>query len=259
MKGSFLLLLLTILISSFLLVSCGPEDEEIDPEDVFNLTSEDADWMVSFVGGAGIDKATEQMIMVSYMGEVSDITADDVTRLTMNGVDLTLQSIIPGIYVASGVQVDPGVTLAWKFYFNNQLKGSVSLPLPYHCVGSFPATFDPAESASISWTLDHENQYQVAGANSSKYVSATEILTDEYIKSIPVTNRSFTVPANSIQDFGEGTNHSLFIDQLNYKLDNRIAFVAWNGSDHSYQKELVSDPGRLTRHGRSLLRCLNQH
>lgn len=222
MKNCLLLLGVLLLALSFMLTACDGDDDEngFDPTNIAGINADNADWIVNLMAIVQNAKSRQYMVMVTYTGDNTTLQPTDMTTLEVDGTPLSWMSSQPGYYHTQTL-FTPGQSYSLAFKFNGTLKASTDFTIPWVADGTFPASFNPAQSAEISWTMSHNNQYQVAGVNSSKYVSSTENYSDEYIKSIPTSARSFSIPANSVQDFGAGTNYTMFVDEINYKNVNR--------------------------------------
>ncbi|HRY83701.1 MAG TPA: hypothetical protein P5533_03610 [Candidatus Cloacimonadota bacterium] len=228
MKRSFWIFMLLLLALSFTLISCGNDDDnndDFDPTDMAGVNADNADWIVN-ITPMEAGRENDFMIMVNFTGDNTTILPTDVLVLKIDGVALSWLSSFPGYYHTQ-TDLTAGQSYEFSLLFNGSVKATTTMTLPYVANPSFPASFDPAAAASFSWTLSGNNQYQVAAAQSSKYVSATEHYADEYIKSISPSDRSFNVPANSIETWGAGTTLTLALYQINYKNVNRVAFMAY--------------------------------
>lgn len=236
MKNKFWMIALLLIAVIFTLVACGEDDDndDFDPTDLAGINAENADWIVNFAAAQLEDKTTHYMVMVNYTGDNTTLQPTDIATLEINGSPVSWMSSMPGYYHTQ-LDLNAGETYNLKFKFNNVEKASTSFTLPNNCVGTFPASFNPAQATDISWTLDGNNQYQVAGVNASKYVSATENYFSEYIKSLPTSTRSLDIPANAVESYGSGTMYNIFVDQLTFKNVNRIAFLGWQGDYSEYQ------------------------
>jgi hypothetical protein len=234
-----------LLALSFSLVACGgdDDDDDFDPTDIAGINADNADWIVNLMAIVQNEKSREYMVMVNYTGDNTTLQPTDMVTLEIDGTPLSWMSAMPGYYHTQTLFV-PGQTYSMKFKFNSTEKANTNFTIPWVCDGTFPSTFNPAQASEMSWTLSNNNQYQVAGVNASKYVSSTENYFDEYIKSISTSARSFSIPANSVQNFGAGTSYTMFVDEINFKNVNRIAFLGWESDMTVYQaqkKELTPE------------------
>lgn len=235
MKNVLLIFGILLVVMSFVLTACGGDDEEdFDPTDLAGVNAENADWIVNIAAFQAGDKENDYMVMVNYTGDNTTISATDVASLEIDGNPVTWMSSFPGYYHTQ-LDLTPGQTYSMKYKFNGVEKASTNFTVPNNCEGAFPSSFNPAQAASMTWTLGTNNQYQVAGVNASKYVSAQENYFSEYMKSVSTSSRSFNIPANSVESYGTGTTYTMFVDQINFKNVNRIAFIGWQGDDTQYQ------------------------
>jgi hypothetical protein len=246
-----------LLLASLLLAACGDEEDDFDPTDLAGINAGNADWIVNITAMQPV-RDNNHMIMVTYTGDNTTISASDVVALEINNDPVTWLMQQPGYYHTQ-VELVPGQSYDMSFSFNGVEKASTSVMIPYACDAALPQSYMPDQAVSIDWTLDGNNQYQVAGVNASKYVSATENYFDEYIKNLPVSSRSLNIPANAVDDFGSGTSYTVFVDQITYKNVNRIAFLGWQGEYQLYRagsQELSLD--RIRAHGRKLVDFLGR-
>ncbi len=229
MKSISWLFLIVLLALSFMIVSCGNDDDDnddFDPTNMAGVNADVADWIINITPIDNTDKVNDYMVMVVFTGDNTTIQASDQAVLKIDGSPLTWMSEMPGYYHTQ-TDLTPGQTYQMSFWFKNSEKASTSMKLPYNANANFPETFNPTSATSFDWTLGGNNQYQVAAAQSSKYVSTTEYYSDEYIKTISSSSRSFDVPANAIDTWGTGTTLTLALYQISYKNVDRIAFMAY--------------------------------
>ncbi len=236
MKNYLLLFGVLFLALSLSVSACGgdDDDDDFDPTDLAGINADNADWIVNFGTIQETQKVNDYMVMVNYTGDNTSLQPSDIATLEIDGSPVSWMSAMPGYYHTQ-LDLTPGQSYSMKYKFNGVEKANTTFTLPWNCVGTFPASFNPAQSTDISWTMDHNNQYQVAGVNASKYVSPSENYFSEYIKTTSTSARSFNIPANSVETYGAGTTFTMFVDQINFKNVNRIAFLAWQGDDAQYQ------------------------
>ena len=236
MKHSLWVLLLLLLALSFTLFSCGNDDDEdeFDPTDMAGVNADNADWIVNITPMEG-GRVNDFMIMVNFTGDNTTIQPTDVLTLKIDGVALTWMSSFPGYYHTQ-VDLTAGQSYEFSLLFNGSVKATTTMTLPYIASPDFPSTFVPSQASEFDWTMSGNNQYQVAAAQSSKYVSATEHYASEYIKSISPSSRSFSIPANSVETWGAGTTLTLALYQINFKNVNRIAFMAYQMRQEVYNR-----------------------
>jgi hypothetical protein len=106
---------------------------------------------------------------------------------------------------------------------------AATLQIPYNITSAdFPQTFDPTEPYNVTWTLANNNKYQSVFAWSYLWDWEDEDndQESEYFKEINNSARQHTFPANAIESFGPGTDYELGINQMDYKLNNKLVAVA---------------------------------
>lgn len=235
MKNKLWMIALLILVLALSLAACGgdDDDDDFDPTDLAGVNAENADWIVNFAPMQQTGKVNNYMVMVNFTGDNTTLQPSDTVVLELNGSAVSWMSSMPGYYHTQ-LELSAGASYNMKFKFNGTEKASTSFAIPYNCDGSFPGTFNPAAAVNLTWTLGSNNQYQVAGVNASKYVGPGDSYFDEYIKSVSTSARSLNIPADAVQSFGSGTTFTMFVDQINFKNVNRIAFIGWQGDMMQY-------------------------
>ena len=97
---------------------------------------------------------------------------------------------------------------------------------------SFPEVYNAKEPGVISWSLAKDNQAQLFWAESFKY-DVDEDYYSEYYKELSPSVRSYTIPANSIEYYGDNTGYWLNLTQINMTLSGKLALL----SMHDYSRE----------------------
>ncbi len=99
-----------------------------------------------------------------------------------------------------------------------------------------PQTYNPSQAVQLNWSLSNNNQYQFAGVTSFK--EGEPDMEDEYFRQLAPSARTFIVPANAVNDFGNETIYTLGIDQVNFKIENRISLMSVQSVTDAYPKHL---------------------
>jgi len=228
MKLTYLFVIILLGLSLFIF-SCGGDDDDddvFDPTDIEGIGDDVADWLVT-INSNDWTKGN-YMIMANYLGSASDLSASDTVSLKVNDETYPLLMMTLGLYHAQ-VTMTAGTSYDVQFIHNGTVKAETTVKTVYHVTADFPETWNPAQSTSFFWNLSGDNQYQVAGGNSSH-----EDDFDEYSRSISPSARSFSVPGGQVDLYGPGTYYILFVDEMNFKVVSRVAFLCWQGDYQNY-------------------------
>jgi hypothetical protein len=235
MNKSFPILMIMMLTMMLIFSGCGGSDNSgnpIIPTRPDEVTPAMADWLlvISPVLNSKIDDPA--VVMLYCLDVLNYPTAEDAIIVTINGTDIGVTSffMMPGIYIGSAL-LDQGQTYDVEFLLNGTSKVNSSIKIAYLPNAVFPQNYDYTEPATISWTVVGNSQYQFAGASSKK--EDTEEASD-HVRQLEPGIRTYTVPANSVDDFGPGTEYTLGVDQINYKVVNRIAMMSIGSDVQTY-------------------------
>lgn len=230
MKARKLIFLLLLAVTALFIFSCKETNSD-NPTDVVitnpdDITSAVADWLLVF--GTGDYEKTENAILLNYL-KATDVPLDsDVFTVEIDGISVALESImgVPGLYYST-YNLTEGQTYQIVLKKNGTQILDTTQKIVYGADVAFPATFDHTQSTPLSWSLANNNQYQFAGISSYKSNYPNEDSTDEYYVQLPVASRSYTIQANAVDDFGDETEYSLGVEQLDYHVTNRIAVMSF--------------------------------
>lgn len=234
MKMKSLLIIALFSISLIFLAGCGnPEDHDNNiptgPEDItFGI----ADWVLVVSPVLDGKDPAATIVMLYCLDVLHYPTSSDELVVKIDDDEIVMSNffMIPGVYMGSAV-LNQGSTYNVQFFINGLSKLNTSLKIAYIPHVTFPLNYSYNQPATLSWTVAGNSQYQFAGASSEK--EETE-QSSEHVKQLDVTSRTYTIPANSIQDFGPGTEFMLGVDQVNYKLINRVALMSIGSDTQSY-------------------------
>ncbi len=252
MKKTLFMELLVLTLFTFLLSACGGNQDNGNPTmpDICNPAI--ADWVISFTS---LHEAKEDHVIFIYWNGVhSQLPQNTQVQLKINGEEIPLDScqFEPGNYLGL-YNLNSGTTYRIEFSVNNILKAQTDLRMVYQASANFPNTFNPASSFAIDWSLSANNQYQIAVLSSWH----DEDQEDEYHKDLSPSARSYTFPANAVQNFGSGTEYGVYLTQANLKLVNKIACLSTHtlGADY-YMKNGELDFDRTMLRARNLSKQL---
>ncbi len=239
MRKLLLIATIAVLAIALFLTACGDDkkDKITGPAEV---TFSNADWDVMFID-AGFDfdaKENHFAIMAYWMGDMAGMNPEDSAHLIVGEEEVPLQNMF--VAFIGYAMLNAGQTYNVKFILNGVEKVSTSMTLPHSCQGTFPNTYNPSAATTFSWTLGQDSQYQYAGVSS--YNEYNEDQEDDDVKFISTSARNHTVKANAVQSYGSSTVYELFVGQMNFKVQNRIAITAIGGSGQSYGYSKDMDP-----------------
>ena len=222
MNKFLILLLIAVLALGLALTACNNDDDDDDDNNPTN-----AKWGV---GIASLDAKTgSHGITVSWVGEQSDFVMPNSLALEIDGEPVSLDFTY-SIWMAD-LDLNPGQEYSVKLIVNGDTKCDTSLRLVYEAVGTFPADYDPANAATVTWTLSNNNQKQFASATS---FSPVKYQNDSFSQDISPSARSFTFPAGAVDDFGAMTSYTLNIDQMNSKTVDEVLLIASQSTSEQY-------------------------
>ncbi len=237
MKQVKLLLILSVAVIALFLAACGGDSNNSSdlPTSYDDITHSVADWVIMFGNSSDLSK-TPHMVFVYWTGDMAGLSETDTAELTFGGQSVNLETFfgMPGMYFAA-IEATEGQTYNVEYKYNGVTKVSTDLKMAYACTGTFPNTFNPAESATFNWTVSNNNQYQIAGgyATLESQTGDDDQEMDSFVE-IPATDRTFTLGANKLTNFGTGTYYGLEIDQLNYKVVSKVALMSIAGDMAEY-------------------------
>lgn len=218
MRKFFILALLAIIALGLFVTACNEDNDITDPEDAI--------WGV---GISRIDNKTETHgVSVTWLGEEADFVMPSSLTIEIGGNPISLMQY--GQAWMGETTLNPGQVYNVKLVINGNTMCDTDLRTVYEAVGDFPPTYDSTESAEVSWTLSNDNERQVATASSF----SLKYNTDSYEQVLSPSDRSFTFPAEAVEDFGAGTSFTLGISQMNIKTVNDVMLISSQGITESY-------------------------
>lgn len=233
------ILLLLVLVSAFLLFSgCGKDKDDDDGDGgisgIPDITPANYDWDIYFMEYSEIEfKSLEYMVMADWLGESSAISESDVFTLDINGESHEFMShfMFDEWYISAMVELEPGAEYAMVFKKNGNTVASQTLKIPYNAAVSFPDSFDPTNAATMNWNMAGNNKYQVVSLSSTGEGFDDD---DDWEKVIDVSARTFTFPANAVEDFGPDTEYDMILAQMNFEKSGRVAFSSFSFAVEMY-------------------------
>lgn len=221
------------------LSACGGGDN--GPTALPEVTSQDYDWAVQFIWDMDLAEKTS-----TYSISVYNLTADftynpsDVYGIDVGEHQTNLWHDETNHYEGT-INLDPGREYHVNFTKNGEIISSSKIRMPYKATVAFPLTFFPSLSATMNWSMQHNNSYQIAEAYS---INQDTEQYDYYMKILSPSARTFTFPANAVESMNPSSYYVLYLTQENFSKNGRVAFssyfsTAWAypGSKHVLSRE----------------------
>lgn len=255
------IMLLLVLVSVFLLVGgCGKDNDDDGDNGISgipDITPANYDWYVYFLDYSTFDfRSNEYLIWAEWLGNSSAITEEDVFTLDINGETHGFQG---GYYFGEWsfnamAELEPGTQYNLVFKKNGNTVASQTMRMPYQAEVSFPATFDPTKTASMTWEMAGNNKYQVVSLYSESYDDD-----DDWDKSIAVSARSFTFPANAVESYGPDTEYGMMLAQMNFEKTGRIAFssISFASEEYGSGAHTKLDVSKLRKIAKNIQQSIN--
>lgn len=215
------------------------DDTEFIPTGPSAITSSRADWTISISPIFGGSSPSAHLVMLYCLNLINPPTSPTPINLKIDGsqVPMSLFFYIPGVF--SGItDLQQGETYDIEFIYNNVLKVDTTIRIAYIPNANFPQSFASNQSAFLSWQLAGSNQYQFVGARSENESTDQD---SDYVKQIEPNIRSYTIPANAVQDYGPGTEYTLGVDEVNFKVVNRIAVMSIASDARNYHGKSITN------------------
>ncbi len=232
MRRFFILALLAVIALGLFVTACDDDNDITDPADAL--------WGV---GISRIDNKTETHgVSVTWLGETADFVMPNSLAIEVGGDQISLMQY--GQAWMGETTLNPGQVYNVKLVIDGDTMCDTELRTVYEAVGDFPSAYDPSQSAEVSWTLSNDNDRQVATASSF----SMKYNTDSYEQVLSPSDRSFTFPADAVEDFGAATSFTLGISQMNIKTVNDVMLISSQGITETYMGKADSssaDPQTL--------------
>jgi hypothetical protein len=236
MMKKLTIILLLVLVSAFLLFSGCKKDKDDDDGGITgipDITPSNYDWDIYFMDYSSDGRASEYMIWADWLGENSAISEEDTFTISLNG---ETHEFWGGNYGGEWsfyamAELEPGTEYSMVFKKNDDTVASKSMRMPYQPDATFPSVFDPASSATMSWEMAGNNNFQVVSLSSE---GEGDDDYDDWEKAIDVSARTFTFPANAVESYGPDTQYSMSLAQMNFEKSNRVAFSGFSYAANVY-------------------------
>lgn len=213
---SYVAIILIALV--FMLSGCGKDDAD-KITDFPEITDQNCDWEVSlYVGDFG--KASTD-IEIWWLG---DSYPEGTIELKIDDEVVSLEN---DFYSYWGyVDLAPGQNFDLEFYVDGQKKMDRSFRTPAMVNGNFPSTFTNTQATTFTWNLNPNvnSSYQMVFASSYPEDSMDDDGTF-FSKMLSPSARSYTLPANTLANWGSDTFYFLSIQEADARIENRVGVV----------------------------------
>ncbi len=240
-RRKFIIFALLITLSLFLVTACTSDDDDdngstsgtdlLDPEDAherdlsFHVILTDMDLEYNQ------DRNSSHIVMITAVKP--DYYEVDIT-VSVNGQE------VEDVY---------GMFQTWMFEYGfnegenylleiaTDLKNfSRTIKVPYRITtADFPESYDPSQSASISWTLAGNNENQLITARSEHH--GDEDMYDEWYKELTPSQRTYTIDSNVVDDYGDDGYYTLSVMQVNFSMDDDMVVFGISGQHSEYGRD----------------------
>ena len=242
MKKFVFLLSIAMLVILLAISGCKKDKDNDGLTGIPDITPANFDWDIYILdlSGMGEDQREDSyFVSCDWLGNQSAITQSDVLTIQFNdGTPITLQNygywFGEWSFVAEAM-LNPGASYNVKLFKNGTQQASGTIKTAYRCYANFPAYYNPSTTAELTWSLNNNNQFQTAGVSSYGEWSGEEEEYDEHFVELSPSARSYTIPANAVDNFGEWTEYELLVMQINFTKSGRSAFMAVQGQGNSYE------------------------
>jgi hypothetical protein len=228
--SSFLLILI---LGMFFVTSCSKDTKAtaiISPDQV---TASTADWIL--IAGNWVDPSGKAVQSVKvYPTNITSFIGYTLV-LKIDGVELPLihDSDVP--YWSGTADLEQGQTYDFHVFITDPVSEvtteySASAKMVDIVEAQFPDPYHLNTNTPISWTLAHDSQYQQVYVTSS----GPENQIDEYEKRVDSNLRTFTIPANCVDNYGSGSVITLEVNEFNYTKAGKLALFTASSAVADY-------------------------
>ena len=139
MRKFFILMIIATLALGLFLTGCE------------NITEpEDAKWSVMAIAGPE-GKEDSHIVTVMWIGPMGDYVEPTTLELKIGGETVALSAW--GDFWTGGANLTPGNAYYFQLIVDGETVVNTRQTIVYNADGTFPLTFNPAQSAYIYWTL----------------------------------------------------------------------------------------------------------
>jgi hypothetical protein len=185
------------------------------------------------IGIGYLTEEAEEPITGDYIITINavnpEVSYGNIT-FTANGEEIELYPFMDTWYGGADFIVGESYEFALSTATDNY---SATLTIPYNASSTnFPETFDPTQSYTVVWSLEHDNENQIAHAWS--YIGTQDGEEPPYWDFLDTSAREYTFPANAVESHGEGTDYGVGITQANFRMEGKLAIAAISSQNEHY-------------------------
>lgn len=238
----FMYLLVVLFIALMLSISaCGGDDDDNGLTEIPDITPENYDWDIYILDTMDTGRTSSYFVSADWLGSSSALSPDDVISIQFDShtpVVLFNYGWGDEWYFIGSAQLNPGTSYSVKLLKNNSQQASVTVKTPYRCYANFPSLYNPNNSAELTWSLEHNSQFQIAGVSSYGPGYTEE---DDEMAWLEPSARTHTIPANAVDNYGEETEYELLVIQYGFAKSGRMAVMTAQGQSRSYPEEIAKE------------------
>lgn len=258
-KWQIVLLIALLLVSSFVLISCSEKKEKenngggiTDPGD---LTPDKVDFAVYVYYGNEEDEEWDReenhLVIINKINK--DAVVSDL-KLKINGelvMNLGMMPIGNSWYVAYELEQGRNYT----FELSTSAKTYTGALKTVYAPSSvtFPKGYTAEKSGLFEWTLSHNNQMQIFEAESELY-DTDKPKSSEFFKELNPSDRKYTMPANTLRHFGDGTRYWFSLTQMNSVTSGKLFICSICSNE--YMDDWFFEEWGVNRSERLVERCI---
>lgn len=229
----FVLLGLLLAISS-----CTDKKEHIitNPPVPFDMDNyAEVDWVIYFYGRAGTDGRGSHILQIYWNG-ATEFVEPDTIAFFIGGEQIPLShpTIGTGYYTdaADNLQIDEGEVYQFTLMVNNETKFDRLVRTCYHHDTTYPETFDPHQTATITWSMTNHNSFQYVEAIASE--GSPKEFVGEWGRFIAPSARGIVIPENVLQEVDGNFAFQLSVTQIMIATQGRTVFNNYWVNFHEY-------------------------
>jgi len=172
----------------------------------------------------------------------------NTAALTINGIDIPLISEGYEGWVSwfGSVELTQGQDIVCVLNINGN-SYNLNLTVPYHPNLTWPESYNPGVSTTLSWTLsgDSEYQYFEGDAEGFDYETMETIEESKYV-TLDQSDRSFTIPANWLNSDLDEYEFDLL--EYSFEADGKVGAAIGDGSEATYYPDIKKSDRRKEMH-----------
>lgn len=229
MRKYFIILIIALMAVGLFLTACEEDENITEPEN--------AKWSV-FVTANPPESQNSHSVTVMWIGPAQDYAEPSSIKLEIGGDEVNLEKWA-GIWIGEK-NLTPGEKYSFKLKVDDETIVNTNQKIVYNADATFPETYNPTQTAYVHWTLEKDNEHQIASAYA---LDPEDAANDEVVdEELEPSARSYQFPAGVVSYHGEGTIYTLEISQMNYKYVDNV-MVASSQADYQDYGNIKRDRG----------------